>query len=308
MSRDTRNSLLLALGGVSIAVAVGAAQGAARGSAAQALPVLSVFVYPTGSIVMAHTVPRARWALVGEFYVAISWDGRAETYPTREEIYAAVLESWWSRPATDSIKEAADASMVRDWRLNTSPPRGWKRGTHFEVEVDDPATWRIEVPLLDRRPILGGRVQAMLLSNFPKIRGPRPVELPPEWTPEIPLRRGSTSRDPHQQGLAQARRNRLAFARDYPDHLLSNIHQGGVVPASYLQGVPRLRAGDLVTVYRAVPPEVSELRPGDWVALERSWATQLGRGKILSQRVPASHVVWSGTDMNEWFYTPPGLL
>ncbi len=187
---DGVTSLGLALGG--LAVAVGAGQLAARGSAAQARPALPMFVYPTGSIVTAYAFDpnESRVALVGEFYVVIPWDGLAETYPTREEVYAAVLES---RPATDSIKEAADASMVRDWRLNTPPPRGWERGTHFEVEVDDPATWRIEVPLLDRRPILGGRVQAMLLSSFPKIRGPRPVELPPEWTPEVPLRRGSAN-------------------------------------------------------------------------------------------------------------------
>ena len=117
--------------------------------------------------------------------------------------------------------------------------------------------------------------------------------------------RGSGSVDPHGDAAAEDRRSRMNFARDYPDHLLPNIHDSGLVPAVHLRGVPKLRSGDLVTIYRSVPAGVSTIRPGDWVALSRRYAAQHGRGVVLSRRVPAGHVLWAGTDMNEWFYTPP---
>ena len=117
-------------------------------------------------------------------------------------------------------------------------------------------------------------------------------------------RGGSRGLDPHAEGAARERARRMAFARDYPDHLLSSLHGGDLVPASHLQGVPRLRPDDPVTIYRSVPVGISEIRPGDWVALSRGYTERHGRGVILSKRVPARHVVWAGTDMNEWFYTP----
>jgi 8-oxo-dGTP pyrophosphatase MutT (NUDIX family) len=55
----------------------------------------------------------------------------------------------------------------------------------------------------------------------------------------------------------------------------------------------------VVTVYRGG----SEIRPGDWVALEREYAEAHGT-PVYELKVPASDVVWAGTDVKEWFYIP----
>lgn len=101
---------------------------------------------------------------------------------------------------------------------------------------------------------------------------------------------------------AADRRARLASARDFPDNLLPNLHN--VVPAAYLRKTPYRKGMKTITVYRSVPEGIAEIRPGDWVTLTRSYARVHGRGKILSKKVPVGHVLWAGTDMNEWFYTP----
>jgi len=87
-------------------------------------------------------------------------------------------------------------------------------------------------------------------------------------------------------------------------------------------GVPLDRAGPLfarigrqlpyrgeaqVTIYRIVPVGISTIRPGDWVALTRAYASTMPRGRgqrILAQTVSAGDVVWAGTDENEWWYCP----
>jgi len=67
-----------------------------------------------------------------------------------------------------------------------------------------------------------------------------------------------------------------------------------------------------ITIYRAVPGVASgKIRPGDWIALDRSYAAGhldgRGRAKIISEKVPAQDVVWAGTDENEFFYAPKEL-
>lgn len=61
-----------------------------------------------------------------------------------------------------------------------------------------------------------------------------------------------------------------------------------------------------VTIYRAVPEGVTEIRPGDWVALSKSYAAghQRADGPILQLRVPVEDVAWAGTDKNEYYYVP----
>jgi len=60
-----------------------------------------------------------------------------------------------------------------------------------------------------------------------------------------------------------------------------------------------------VTIYRGVPHGVTEIRPGDWVALTHSYAAQHNRGgNVIKRRVPAREVAWAGTDQNEYYYAP----
>ncbi len=100
------------------------------------------------------------------------------------------------------------------------------------------------------------------------------------------------------------RRARLQAAKQFPANLLPNVHT--VVPAKYMDKVPYWDGMKEIAVYRSVPEGITEIRPGDWVTLTRSYARIHGRGTILSKKVPVGHVYWAGTDMNEWFYTPVG--
>ena len=85
---------------------------------------------------------------------------------------------------------------------------------------------------------------------------------------------------------------------------MPNLGPSGILPASYLRQIP-WRGEREITVYRAVPKGVTEIRPGDWVALTQRYAAGHDRGgRVLSKRVPASEVYWAGTDLNEWFWTP----
>lgn len=103
---------------------------------------------------------------------------------------------------------------------------------------------------------------------------------------------------------ARERQARLEAARDFPENLLPNLGPSGTLSAAYLRQIP-WRGEAVVTVYRRVPKGVVDIRPGDWVALTRSYATGHARdGAVLSKRVPAGEVYWAGTDLNEWFWTP----
>lgn len=64
-----------------------------------------------------------------------------------------------------------------------------------------------------------------------------------------------------------------------------------------------------MTIYRAVNPGVTEIQPGDRVALTKAYAARQGpmqgRGVIISRVVPVEHVTWAGTDMlGDWVYNP----
>lgn len=96
------------------------------------------------------------------------------------------------------------------------------------------------------------------------------------------------------------RQARLASARDFPENLLCNLQ----LPERYLRQIPWVKGQRVVTIYRSVPAGVTEIRPGDWVTLDKAYARQHGRGRILSKRVAPCEVLWAGTDLNEWFYVP----
>jgi ADP-Ribosyltransferase in polyvalent proteins len=78
------------------------------------------------------------------------------------------------------------------------------------------------------------------------------------------------------------------------------------LPPEHLHPVVKM-GSPTVTIYRGVPPGVTDIRPGDWVALTRRYAAQHvreGGGQVISKRVPARDVAWAGTDENEYYYVP----
>jgi len=62
------------------------------------------------------------------------------------------------------------------------------------------------------------------------------------------------------------------------------------------------------TLWRAAPNTSAHIRPGDWVALNRSYASaHINEGRPNLSRldhVLASDIFWAGTDENEFFYLP----
>jgi hypothetical protein len=89
------------------------------------------------------------------------------------------------------------------------------------------------------------------------------------------------------------------------EYRLPNL--ASILPEDYWHPVVKvlLKNGDPnVTIYRGVPDGVSEIRPGDWVALSRSYAAQHNGGNVISKRVPVADVAWAGTDINEYYYVP----
>lgn len=77
-----------------------------------------------------------------------------------------------------------------------------------------------------------------------------------------------------------------------------------------------VRPDDEVMLYRAIAANDpnAAIRPGDWVAIEPSYAELHGSGgygdtgsRVISQKVKARDVAWAGTDANEWIYAPVAL-
>lgn len=70
----------------------------------------------------------------------------------------------------------------------------------------------------------------------------------------------------------------------------------------------------MIKIYRAIPSSVSEERsdifPGDWVTINRSYAIQHGESvldgdyKIISKVVPAKHLYTHADSIHEWGYDP----
>ena len=68
----------------------------------------------------------------------------------------------------------------------------------------------------------------------------------------------------------------------------------------------------MVTVYRAVPKEAKQtaINPGDWVTVSKQYAMEHGEGtlggqyKIVSQKIPASHITTNADSILEQGYYP----
>ena len=104
--------------------------------------------------------------------------------------------------------------------------------------------------------------------------------------------------------LNEDEEQRSLRAKPEPENLLNVIYKK--FNGKWQRPIP-YNGEETVKVYRGINPEASKtLRPGDWVSLTESYASEHGgEGSIVvSKEVPAEHVSWAGTDENEWFYTP----
>jgi ribosomal protein S18 acetylase RimI-like enzyme len=71
----------------------------------------------------------------------------------------------------------------------------------------------------------------------------------------------------------------------------------------------------MVTIYRAVPENVTEINPGDWVSPVKKYAELNGDGNlgqdleshVISMQVPASQVFTDANSVLEWGWSPPNL-
>lgn len=76
----------------------------------------------------------------------------------------------------------------------------------------------------------------------------------------------------------------------------------------------RGRPDALVTVYRAVPPGVDTINPGDWVAISEAYARQhaiqdddpANDWPVISRQVRAGEVCTGGSDLIEWGWAGAG--
>ncbi len=114
---------------------------------------------------------------------------------------------------------------------------------------------------------------------------------------------GGRSADDDTDGAA-IRSSRVRLVEE--DYRLPNL--ANAIPKEY---IPKEASQSTVKVYRAVPSDAKDatIRPGDWVSLNSKYAAIHGTGKtgsskVISMEVPADHVAWAGTDMNEYFYVP----
>lgn len=214
----------------------------------------------------------------------------AQEHPNLTFVQRAVAAiRTWVRENLPSLasKEMTDAEVIRNFIL---PARGFvKRGGDVNSAVTA---------------FSRGKTGAVPETNAPG----------PQGAAQEGATRGNAGTSKFDQrfmdndmtGLAE-RAKRVAYAED--GYRLPNL--SSVLPKNQ---VPPESTHKTVTLYRGVPASVSDarVRPGDWVSLSKEYAErhgtgQTGRNKIVSVTVPASDVVWAGTEMTEFFYAPQGL-
>ena len=91
-------------------------------------------------------------------------------------------------------------------------------------------------------------------------------------------------------------------------------HGDSSIDVSTIRTIKRMR-GDpdaAVTIYRAVPENVTEILPGDWVTINKKYADQHGLGfeeidepyHVISKKITASEIHTDGNSIHEWGYNP----
>lgn len=101
----------------------------------------------------------------------------------------------------------------------------------------------------------------------------------------------------------------LPVAKAKDEWRLPNLKN--VIPQQHQTTIMR-NPPETVTLYRCAPKGVEVFRPGDWVSLNKRYAVRYGpkpnKGKwgIISRKVRARDVVWTGAGVYEFFYIPAG--
>lgn len=103
-----------------------------------------------------------------------------------------------------------------------------------------------------------------------------------------------------------------SFGNDiYTDRALQIFGSGDKREADVLKQLRLLRGNPNkeVTIYRGVPGNAEKINYGDWVTLSKDaaqdYANAFPDGKVISQRVPASHVTaWSDSLLEQGYYPP----
>jgi len=105
----------------------------------------------------------------------------------------------------------------------------------------------------------------------------------------------------------------IVYSKDFPNLKVicmlgprSRFSAEGVIYYDYVRHTNVCRKSS-VTVYRAA---LDEIRPGDWVYIERGLAEDhavIHGLKVYSKVVDISDVVWAGTEPREFFYVPEEL-
>jgi len=119
----------------------------------------------------------------------------------------------------------------------------------------------------------------------------------------------------HDQFRELRDRLTLGEGRTELDRIARALHSTEFLPETlerYPYEFGRLRklfgGAEFVTVFRAISRDDPHrcIRPGDWVALEKSYARMHGgrAARLLQKRVHVLHVKWAETDENEWIYAP----
>ena len=67
---------------------------------------------------------------------------------------------------------------------------------------------------------------------------------------------------------------------------------------------------DSIPVFRAVPATVTEIRDGDWIALDWAYCASHADAMaewqgvpwhVIEMRVPEAEAIWAGPDLDEWY-------
>lgn len=149
------------------------------------------------------------------------------------------------------------------------------------------------------------------------VRPPRPQAAAP-IAPDTSYR--MQHRAPHRTGEDDVDASDVTMAMpdfyEHPEYYTS----GSRDPADRLadrQSLAALRAAHsnpdaMITVYRAAPPGVSVINPGDWVSTSKAYATRHGFDSsdpakdwpVISQQVRAGDLFTDGNSINEWGWDP----
>ena len=117
------------------------------------------------------------------FWVILPWDGRPETYPTRDEIIADLATRWLGHFAP-SPRGYSDLEGVVLGALASDSGNSVADISH--AIISSPDSWPIAVTSIEGRTVLGGRFIAY--SSDPNREARRLGMLPPGWVPSAPFR------------------------------------------------------------------------------------------------------------------------